>query len=137
MPSFQITVSPSRRVAARFVTAVRRAIQKALIEEQQRHGITQTAIAGAIGVHRSVISREIRGYKDLTLGRVAELAWALGREPSFGLLEPSHAHQSNIPAASSIRVTSSATAAATNRPYQPLTLANSSPSVATVVISTQ
>jgi hypothetical protein len=85
MPSFRITVSPSKRAAGRFVYGVRRAIQKAFAEEQATRGLTQTAIARAIGVHRSVINRELRGKKDITLGRVAELAWALGRKPTFDL----------------------------------------------------
>ena len=90
MPSFQISLTPSRREAARFVTRVRRAIQKALAEEGKKNGLTQSDIARVIGVHRSVINREIRGYKDMTLGRVAELAHALGRKPFFELQEPSH-----------------------------------------------
>jgi plasmid maintenance system antidote protein VapI len=89
--SFRITISPSRRAAARFVTAVRRALQKAYVEEQDRSGLTQTAIASALNVHRSVINRELRGRKDLTLGRVAELAWAMGRYPHFELLQLSYA----------------------------------------------
>jgi transcriptional regulator with XRE-family HTH domain len=80
MPSFQITIKPSKRAAGRFVYGVRRAIQKVLAEEQTKRGLTQTAIADAIGVHRSVINREIRGKKDITIGRVAELAWAMGRK---------------------------------------------------------
>ena len=88
MSSFRITVSPSKRAAGRFVHGVRRSIQKALAEEQSKRGLTQTAIARAIGVHRSVINRELRGKKDMTLGRVAELAWAMGRKPFFDLLEP-------------------------------------------------
>ena len=85
MMSFQISLTPSRRAAARYVTLVRRAIQKALAEEREASGLTQTDIARKIGVHRSVINREINGYKDLTLGRVAELAWAMGRRPCFSL----------------------------------------------------
>lgn len=96
MPSFQITISPSRRAATRFIDHVRRAIQKALIEEKRRTGLTQSEIARRIGVHRSVINREIRGQKDLTLGRVAELAYALGREPFFDLREPAVPAGANI-----------------------------------------
>jgi|SRR5665213_1681527 len=81
--SFQITISASRRAAARFVVGVRRALQKAYVEEQNDLGLTQTAIAHAVGVHRSVINRELRGVKDITLGRVAELAEAMGRTPIF------------------------------------------------------
>jgi len=98
--SFQITISPSRKAAARFVTTVRRAIQKAYVEEQ-KSGLTQTAIARALGVHRSVINRELRGKKDLTLGRVAELAWAMGRSPSFALPKTVAILNSNLPPVSS------------------------------------
>jgi len=85
MPSFQIAINPNRRAAARFILYVRRALQKALVEEQKISGITQSDIARKIGIHRSVISRELNGREDITLGRIAELAWALGREISFSL----------------------------------------------------
>lgn len=98
MSSFQISVTPSRRVAARFIAHVRREIQKALAEEGARKGLTQSDLARGIGVHRSVISRELRGYKDLTLGRVGELAHALGREPTFSLQAPQADWSSNIEA---------------------------------------
>ena len=96
MTSLQITITPKARAAGRFVSRVRRAIQKALAEEGKNRGITQSDIARAIGINRSVISREIRGHKDLTLSRVAELAWALGRKPSFAMLETTVADGSNV-----------------------------------------
>jgi transcriptional regulator with XRE-family HTH domain len=83
--SLQITITPSKRAAGRFVSKVRRAIQKALAEEQIENGTTQSDIARAIGVNRSVISREVRGHKDLTLSRVGEIAQALGRTADFSL----------------------------------------------------
>jgi hypothetical protein len=95
MQSFQITISPSRRAATRFVSKVRRSLQKALLEEERRTGLKQTDIARAIGVHRSVINRELRGTKDITLGRIAELAWAMGRKPVFELVEHSVQSGSN------------------------------------------
>lgn len=85
--SLRITITPKERAAGRFVSRVRRAIQKALAEEHAKNGMTQSAIAKAIGVNRSVISREIRGHKDLTLSRVAEIAWALGRRPAFDMAD--------------------------------------------------
>jgi transcriptional regulator with XRE-family HTH domain len=87
MTSFQITLSPSKRAAARFVNNVRRKLQQALAEESQKSGLTQTDIANTIGVHRSVINRELRGRKDITLGRVAELASAMGRKAELELPE--------------------------------------------------
>jgi hypothetical protein len=96
MPSFQTTISPNRRAAARFIGQVRRAIQKAYVEEQRKNGTSQSDIARAIGVHRSVINRELKGLKDITLGRVAELAWALGRNPTFTLEQQTTAIGQNI-----------------------------------------
>lgn len=85
MTSFQITISPKEKAAGRFVARVRRSIQKALAEEEKKRNLNQSDIARALDVNRSVISREIRGHKDITLSRVAELAWALGRDITFDL----------------------------------------------------
>jgi hypothetical protein len=97
MPSFQISLTPSKRAAGRFVANVRRAIQKALAEEQRDSGITQSELARRIGVHRSVIHRQIQGREDMTLSRVAELAWALGRKPVFELPKVMVKEGSNLP----------------------------------------
>jgi plasmid maintenance system antidote protein VapI len=102
MSSFQIAITPSRRAAARFIAQVRRTVQKVLAEEEAEDGIRQADIARSIGVHRSVIHREIRGHKDLTLGRLAEIAWALGREPTFDLSPPVTVNGANAPAATDV-----------------------------------
>jgi hypothetical protein len=96
MPSFQITLSPSKRVSGRFVYAVRRGLLNALAEESKKRGLTQAEIARAIGVNRSVINKELRGEKDMTLGRVAELAWALGRKAILTFPEQTSAVGQNI-----------------------------------------
>jgi transcriptional regulator with XRE-family HTH domain len=87
MTSLQISITPSRRQATRFVSKVRRSLQKALAEEQKKRGLSQSDIARTIGVHRSVINRELHGFKDITMGRVGELVFAMGRKPVFDLLE--------------------------------------------------
>lgn len=92
MTSFRIAISPSERAGARFVSKVRRSFQQAMIEE----GITQSEIARILGVHRSVINREIRGDKGMTLGRAGELAFALRRRADFGLPKRKIAEGSNI-----------------------------------------
>lgn len=101
MASFQISLKPNRRAAGRFVGKVRRALQAAVEDDRERIGITQTKIAEAIGVHRSVISRELNGRQDITLGRVAELAWAMGREIDFELRVPEAEAGQNAPAGGS------------------------------------
>jgi transcriptional regulator with XRE-family HTH domain len=93
MTSFQIAISPSRRAAARFIARVRRALQTAVVEEGERNGITQSEIARSIGVHRSVISRELNGRQDITLGRIAG---AMGREIEFDLVEPKVIEGANV-----------------------------------------
>ena len=95
--SLQITITPKERAAGRFVSRVRRAIQKALAEEHAKNGITQSDIARAFGVNRSVVSREIRGHRDISLSRVGEYAWVLNRIPQFGLQERTNAAGSNLP----------------------------------------
>lgn len=97
MTSFQIAISPSKRAAGRFISKVRRALQRALVEEQALSGINQSAVAEAIGVHRSVVSRELNGRQDITLGRIAELAWAMGREIDFQLVKPEQEMGANAP----------------------------------------
>jgi predicted XRE-type DNA-binding protein len=96
MTSFQIAISPSRRAAGRFISRVRRSLQRALIQGETG-GLNQTRIAEAIGVHRSVISRELNGRQDITLGRVAELAWAMGYEIDFDLIQPVQSTGTNTP----------------------------------------
>jgi plasmid maintenance system antidote protein VapI len=88
MESFQISITPTRRAATRFIAKVRRSLLKALVEENELSGLTQTDVANTIGVHRSVVNRELRGMKDMTLGRVAELAFSIGREIEFELVKP-------------------------------------------------
>lgn len=85
MTSFQLSVTPHRRAAARFIGRVHRSLQKAYADSPQ---VNQTAIANALGVHRSVINRQMRGRKDMSLGRVAELAFLLGYEAELQLTKP-------------------------------------------------
>jgi hypothetical protein len=104
MPSYQIAIDPHRRAAARFVGQVRRALQKAFIEEQKKRGLSQAEIARALKVHRSVINRELKGFKDITLGRVGELAWAMERQPFFSIEKSVQSVGTNGPKASAQQI---------------------------------
>jgi transcriptional regulator with XRE-family HTH domain len=96
MPSFQISLTPSKRAAGRFVNSVRRKLQKVFAEEQHKRGLTQADVARIIGVNRSVIHRELMGHKDITLGRVGELASAMGRRAVLEFQEIANAQGQNI-----------------------------------------
>ena len=98
MTSFQIAITPSRRAAARHVMQVRRRLQQALIDS----GMSQSEIARKIGVNRSVVHREIRGHKDITLGRVGELAWAMGFVPKMELVSSDRGGGGNWPVSLSV-----------------------------------
>ncbi len=96
--SFELNVNPKDRVAGRFIGAVRRALIKAALEEKERTGASQQSIAAKLGVNRSVINRLLRGEANLTLRSVAEIAWALGRAPTFALQETPKSPHTNIAA---------------------------------------
>lgn len=86
--SFQISITPSRKAAARFIRQVRNSLAVALSREHAKTGLTQAEVARRIGVHRSVVNRELMGLADITLGRVAELAYAMGKVPKLIIEEP-------------------------------------------------
>ncbi|MGN6207735.1 helix-turn-helix domain-containing protein [Asticcacaulis sp.] len=98
-------MTPSRRAAGRFIGKVRRSLRRALAEETDQNSLTQAELARKLGIHRSVVNREFNSSRDITLGRVAELAWAMNREIDFTLKKPSDSQGSNI-AVTSTPVTS-------------------------------
>lgn len=95
--SFQISLTPTRRAAGRFVGEVRDKLLKGLEDRNRKTGLTQSDVAKTIGVHRSVINRELRGRKDITLGRVAELATSMGLAINFDLVETEFKREVNAP----------------------------------------
>lgn len=82
MTSYRFSISPKERIVGRFLGKVRRELQKAFAEERGR-GLSQAEIARELGVGRSVINRQLMGTENMTMRRVAELAWAMGRDPDF------------------------------------------------------
>lgn len=88
MTSFRLSITPRKRAAGRFVSKVRRELQKAFAEEKVSRGLTQAQVARELGVHRSVINRQLLGVENLTLSRVGEFAYGLGREINFSLSKP-------------------------------------------------
>lgn len=85
MPSFQFDIGEQARTGSRFIAHVRDEIQRALFSEKGQRKITQQQIAEKLGTSRSVINRQIMGLENMTLRRVAEILWAIGWEPYFGV----------------------------------------------------
>jgi len=79
MTSFQTGLSEHRRAGTRFINDIRRGLQKAYAEENDANGLNQSEIGRRLGIHRSVVHRELKGVENITLRRAGELAWAMGR----------------------------------------------------------
>ena len=94
--SFQIAVEPNNRAAARFVGKVRRVLVSLLADHPD---VSRKQVADAIGVHRSVITRQLNGHADISVGRIAEIAWALGYRPVIEFEKIGGADGCNLPTA--------------------------------------
>src|SRR5262249_9729157 len=78
-------IGEKARKAARFIGHVRAELQKALIAEKTSRKLTQQEIATMLGSSRAAINRQFMGFENLTIRRVAELAWAMGWDIVFEL----------------------------------------------------
>ena len=86
MTSYVFDIGEKARKVSRFIGTVRSELQYALSKEKAaRKKFTQQDIATLLGVNRSVINRQLIGTENMTLRRVAELAWALGWDIEFRL----------------------------------------------------
>lgn len=101
--SFQIKISSKRKSAITFISQVRKELKRAIFEGSNVGGPNQSEIAKLLEVNRSVVSRELNGSNDITAGRIAELAWALGREAHFELRVPIEQRGTNTPNAAPVR----------------------------------
>jgi hypothetical protein len=72
-------------VGSRFMAQVANEIRRVASIEKAVRKITQQAIADKIGTSRAVVNREMQGLENLGARRIAELLWALGWEPVFGV----------------------------------------------------
>jgi plasmid maintenance system antidote protein VapI len=95
MTLYVFDIGERARKVSRFIGEVRSELQNALMEEKASRKLTQQNIASLIGVNRSVINRQLIGSENLTLRRVAELAWALGWDIEFRLLKTETARAEN------------------------------------------
>jgi transcriptional regulator with XRE-family HTH domain len=85
MTSFHFDIGSRARQADRLIGRVRSELLKALSERKAETGLSQQALAQKLGVHRSLINRQLTGETNLTLRSIADLAWALDMEVSFEL----------------------------------------------------
>lgn len=89
--SYRPKIDPKSRIAARLISRVQRAIQKALIES----GKSQQEVATALGVDRSVINRRLRGGANLTARSIAEFAYVFDKDVRLEFLDKAPVERSN------------------------------------------
>jgi hypothetical protein len=119
MNSYVFDIGEKARTVSRFIGHVRSELQQAFLFEKSARKLTQQKVADAIGTTRHVINRELVGEENITLRRLAELAWALGWEIVFELRKPQLSAVVVIPALAFplvANVTSNSGAAATSAP---------------------
>lgn len=83
--SFQIKIDPIKRAGGRGIVKAREALMKALVEEMRDNKLTRSEIAKRLGVHRSVVTKELSGTANLTIRRLGELAYIMGRDLDIDL----------------------------------------------------
>lgn len=83
MPSYNFDIGEKERSGSRFLSDVRDELQRALATEKSRRKITQQDIANILETSRAVINRQIIGFENIGIKRVAEILWAIGWEPHF------------------------------------------------------
>jgi transcriptional regulator with XRE-family HTH domain len=101
MTYFRFDIGSRARQAGRLIGRVRSELLKALSERKAETGLSQQALAYKLGVHRSLINRQLTGETNLTLRSIADLAWALDMEVSFELRKPTAEQGQNQPATTS------------------------------------
>jgi transcriptional regulator with XRE-family HTH domain len=101
MTSFHFDIGSRARQAGRLIGGVRSELLKALSERKAETGLSQQAVAQKLGVHRSLINRQLTGETNLTLRSIADLAWALDMDISFELKKPTVEAGQNQPATTS------------------------------------
>jgi hypothetical protein len=97
MTSFRFGIDERNLTVSLMVHRIRDKLQRALLEEKQNQKFTQAQLARKLGVDRSVINRQLSGRENISVRRLAEFAWALGRDISFELPKDLPAQGTNLP----------------------------------------
>ncbi len=95
MTYYQFDIGPRGRKAGRFIGRVRKELLEAITEEMRTTNVTVDDLARKLNVPRSVLNRQLEGGTGLTLRALADLAWALDRDITFGLTRRAKASGQN------------------------------------------
>lgn len=83
--SYKKVFSRKDRVAARFLAQVHAALSNAAVDAKKSHGLMQKDLAEELDVHKSSISRILKGVGNPTIRTVGEISAVLGYRPELVL----------------------------------------------------
>lgn len=84
--------------AAKFIGDARREIVRAIIERKEENkDVCQSYIAKRIGIDKGSLSRILNGSNNITLRKIAEIAWALELEPQLKFAPIHHSQHNGTP----------------------------------------
>jgi transcriptional regulator with XRE-family HTH domain len=95
MKSSNLHISPRRRIFTRFLGIIQHAILEALDEEHKNRGLTRAEMARILGTNKGFITKKLNGTSNMTIETIADLAFALDRDPDFSLTPRSAAAGAN------------------------------------------
>lgn len=91
MTSYLFEIGSKRRKTARFIGQVRDEIVRAFVQEKTAKSISQDDLAAKLDINKSVVSRDLNSYTNMTLSKVADYAWALDYDLVFKMKKRSEA----------------------------------------------
>jgi hypothetical protein len=96
MPSSDLKLGKRRRTYVRLMGEIYDALHEALQEENERRGLTITAMADCLDTDKSFISRKMNGSSNMTMETFADLAYSLDRVVKVKLISRSPERGTNI-----------------------------------------
>lgn len=85
----KLSVDKRRRTYVRLIGEIQHALQTAFAEEAEGRNLTRTAMADALGVNKSFVTRKLNGTSNMTLETLADFAYALDRAIKISLVSRS------------------------------------------------
>lgn len=80
-----LDVDDREEIQADFILEVRTKLQAAYVQAKHLDRATLQSVAEKMGTNRSAVFRHLNGETNPTIKTIADLAWALGKKPSFDL----------------------------------------------------